>query len=137
MAACTRRKRKTIKRKEDALEFMEHLIKIHSYSRHFIIINMNWCSFLLCFASAFATKFNHFPRQNFKEENLWKFFDKNSPSILPAYFYIYDNNLNLHNLNSQMLSSTKHLFLQGSIRGCTTHYTMYWQFNKVLYVSVQ
>lgn len=29
-----------------------------------------------------------------------------------AYFYIYDNHKNLHNLNSQMLSSTKHLFQQ-------------------------
>lgn len=58
-----------------------------------------------CFARAFKARIyekHFFPRQNTHSMFL----------LQHAYFYIYDNHKNLHNLNSQMLSSMKHLFQQ-------------------------
>lgn len=97
---------------------MEHLIKfIHILN----IYHHKYESLLLRRLVHLQPSFIISLKGNFKTRMfLWKTKISFSLASKHAYFYIYDNNKNLHNLNSQTLSSTKHLFQHGNIRECTT-----------------
>lgn len=97
--------------------FLKHLIKIQISA--FIILNRNRKFIRFALACLRFCQIHNFEIRSFLARVLKREFMKESfqPNTLRcsfalehAYFYIYDNHKNLHNLNSQTLSSMKHLF---------------------------